>query len=125
MAPTLDTNAARRAARGLGAALVSAVHVALVAFVVVAPFSENPTALVLHLVGVPFLWLHWLLNDDTCALTVLERAVRGVDARDSFVHAIVSPVYKIRDDTVRRACWVGSLALWLVTVSRFWFTTRP
>jgi hypothetical protein len=34
------------------------------------------------------------------------------------VHALVSPVYKIRDAHVRLACWMGSLALWLVTLSK-------
>ena len=108
---------------GLGSALVagliSALHWAFVLFMAWAPFSSNRTALVLHLVLTPFLWLHWLLNDDTCALTMLEKKVRGLeDDSKSFFYALVSPVYKVRDQQVRGLAWVLSVALWLVTLSR-------
>lgn len=100
------------------AALVGALHLALVAFVVWAPFSGSDAALALHFFLVPFLWLHWALNDDTCALTLLESRLRGVDASESFVHRVVSPVYKIRDEHARLVAWGASAGLWLVTATR-------
>jgi hypothetical protein len=98
--------------------VVRALHVALVAFFVWAPFSRSDAALALHFVSMPFLWLHWVLNDDTCALTILESKLRGVPASRSFFHSIVSPVYKIRDEHVRLIAWGASVGLWLVTASR-------
>lgn len=78
--------------------------------------------LVLHLIMIPFLWMHWLLNDDTCALTLIEQKLRGLDASDckkkSFFFNLVSPVYKIKDDGIRKAAWMASIGLWLVTVSK-------
>lgn len=103
---------------GLAAAAVSALHCAFVLFMAWAPFSGNRVALVMHLLLTPFLWVHWLCNDDTCALTVLERRLRGVDDDDSFFYALVSPVYKVRDDMVRWVAWLASVVLWLVTLSR-------
>ncbi len=94
---------------------VWALHLAFVAFMMWAPFSRNRIALLTHLVVTPFLWVHWLLNADTCALTVLERYLRGVDASDSFFHALVGPVYKIPDAGVRALAWIGSVALWIRT----------
>lgn len=106
-------------ATGLAAALISALHWAFVLFMAWAPFSSNRTALVLHLVVTPFLWLHWLLNDDTCALTLLEKKIRGLESDShSFVYNLVSPVYKVRDADVRVVCWMLSVLLWLVTLSR-------
>lgn len=106
-------------ATGLAAGLISALHWAFVLFMAWAPFSSNRTALVLHLVVTPFLWLHWLLNDDTCALTLLEKKIRGLeDDSHSFVYNLVSPVYKVRDADVRTVCWMLSILLWLVTLSR-------
>lgn len=102
-----------------GAALVSLLHWAFILFMLWAPFSSSRTALVLHLLVTPFLWVHWLLNDDTCALTLLEKKMRGLsDDGSSFFYALVSPVYKVRDGDMRVACWVASVALWLVTLSR-------
>lgn len=100
------------------ATLVWVLHMAFVLWVVVVPFTNNEPMLVLHLIVMPFLWFHWLLNDDTCALTLLERQLRGVPSQESFFHNIVSPVYKIKDEQVRSLSWVLSVALWLLTLSK-------
>lgn len=100
------------------ATLVWLAHVALVAFAVWAPFSGNDRAIAAHFVMTPFLWLHWSLNDDTCALTLLEKKLRGVEDSTSFFHNLVSPVYKIRDEHVRVLAWGASVGLWLVSASR-------
>lgn len=97
------------------AAVVWVLHVAFVAFMVWAPFSGHRTALLAHLVVTPFLWVHWLLNADACALTMLERSLRGVNESKSFFHALVAPVYKISDADVRVMAWVASVALWICT----------
>ncbi len=100
-------------------ALIWTLHLVLVGFMALAPFSSNPAILVAHLVATPFLWLHWLLNNDACALTLLEQQLRGgVPARQTFMHALVSPVYKVSDADVRSVAWLASGLLWLVTLAR-------
>lgn len=106
----------------LAAGLVSALHLCFVVFMAWAPFSGNRAALVMHLVVTPLLWVHWSLNDDSCVLTLLETKLRGVDSSQSFVHSLVSPVYKVRDADMRAVCWVASLALWAVTLSQVGWT---
>lgn len=91
-------------------------HMLFVAWVVIVPFTNNEPMLVLHLIVMPFLWFHWALSDDTCALTLMERHLRGVPAEESFFHNLVSPVYKIRDADIRTISWFLSVALWLVTL---------
>lgn len=100
------------------AAVVRALHWLFVAFVALAPFTSSRRLLVLHAFIVPFLWLHWVLNDDTCALTLIENRLRGVTNGQSFFYALVSPVYRIRDSTLRAACWLASVGLWLLTVRK-------
>ncbi len=100
------------------ATLVWALHVAFVVWAVAAPFTNSAAMLVLHLITMPFLWLHWLVNDDTCALTLLERRLRGVECDDSFFHRLVSPVYKISDANVRLVAWAASVGLWLLTLKK-------
>lgn len=98
--------------------LVWLLHVAFVLWMVLTPFSNNEPMLVLHLFVGPFLWMHWLLSDDTCSLTLLESYLRGVPCDKSFFHSVVSPVYKIQDDDIRAASWVASVVLWLITLSK-------
>lgn len=93
-------------------------HILFVLWVLAVPFTDNEPMLVLHLMVMPFLWLHWAVNDDTCALTLAERHLRGVGSEESFFHNLVSPVYKIRDDDLRVVCWWFSVGLWLVTLSK-------
>ena len=98
--------------------LVWALHVAFLGFMMWAPVSGNKLALVAHVLVTPFVWVHWVLNDDTCALTLLEKRVRGCDDASSFMYNLVSPVYKVRDADMRAWSWAGSVVLWLVSVSQ-------
>jgi hypothetical protein len=103
----------------LAASLIWALHLGFVVFMVLTPFVGNRHALVLHALITPFLWLHWILNDDTCALTLLEKRLRGIDNDShSFFYNLVSPVYKVRDADVKTMCWVMSVLLWLVTLTK-------
>ena len=98
--------------------VVWVLHLLFLLWVVIVPFTSNEPMLVLHLVVMPFLWVHWLMNDDTCALTLMERHLRGVPSEESFFHKLVSPVYKIRDSQVRGLSWFISVGLWLITLSK-------
>jgi hypothetical protein len=52
----------------------------------------------LFLIVIPFIFYHWSVNDDTCAMTQLETYVTGKNKDETFFHRLVSPVYKM-DDT--------------------------
>lgn len=107
----------------MSAVVVRALHVAFLAFAILAPFSKVKEVLVAHLLLMPFLWLHWVLNDDTCALTALEQRMRGLPSTSgSFVHSLVSPVYKVSDEEVSALAWVASVLLWLLTLRKVGWT---
>lgn len=104
------------------AAAIRVLHVAFALFMVWAPFSGcsgNTTALVAHALVTPLVWVHWALNDDTCALTVLEKRVRGCDDASSFMYHLVGPVYRMATDAdVRAWSWAVSVVLWTVSASQ-------
>jgi hypothetical protein len=114
-ATSTDTTPSSTAA---GIFVVRLVHVAFVAWMVWAPFSNNDAMLVLHAMVCPFLFLHWATSSDGCALTIIEAKLRGVPLRESFVHGIVAPIYVIPDHAVRRTVFVATLGLWAVTLSK-------
>lgn len=98
--------------------IVWLLHILLVVWVVVTPFTSNEPMLLLHLFAIPTLWIHWTLSDDTCSLTLLESKLRGCEPTESFFHSLVGPVYKIEDSDTRLVAWYASVVLWLVTVSK-------
>lgn len=98
------------------ASWVRALHIALVAFVVLAPLV--PDLWPLHALLVPLLWLHWATNEDACALTELEKRLRGVDEAGSFVHSVVGPVFRMGESDWGRVCWGVSAAAWALTLAR-------
>lgn len=93
-------------------------HIILVLWIVITPFTNNEPMLVLHVMVIPFLAMHWITGNDTCALTLMERYLRGCDSKDSFFHNLVSPVYKIDDKVIGNIAWVAALALWSVSLSK-------
>lgn len=104
-------------------AVLRAVHLAWAAFVALAPaLTSDRSVLLAHAVMVPALWLHWVTNEDTCALTELEKWARGVDDDSSFVHSVVSPVFRLSEPTLRRVSWAVSVAAWAWTMAQL--TTR-
>jgi len=81
------------------AGCISVLHVLLIIFIIVVPFYPRADwmLLVLHVSSVMTLVVHWMLNNDGCFLTLVESRLRGIDDTESFMHRIVSPVYKIDD----------------------------
>lgn len=96
--------------------VIKILHAAFAFLNVMAPFSDSQDLLRYHAVVMPFLFLHWITNDDTCALTLLETRLRGIPKRQSFFHNLVGPVYKFRATTL---VWVLSLVLWIVSMVRY------
>lgn len=98
--------------------LIWLLHVAFILWMIVTPFTSNEPMLVLHAFVCPFLMFHWIVDEDTCSLTLLEATLRGVPCEKSFFYSLVSPIYKPRDQDVRAVAWVATVGLWLVTLSK-------
>lgn len=72
--------------------LIRIVHYLFVFWLATAPlWGENSR--MLAIIVIPFLFFHWFVNDDTCALTIAECQLRGVPKVDSFMQQVVGPVY--------------------------------
>lgn len=95
------------------AKLVTLVHAAFIAFVVLVPLlSKNEYLLTYHFVIVPMLMVHWLTNNNVCALTQLEAFASGVkDTNETFLGKFINPVYDVKDEVV----WMITGFLWLLT----------
>lgn len=98
--------------------VISLTHAAIFAWALVAPFSSSATLRASYAIFAPFLMLHWILNDDTCALTTLECTLRGLDdCSTSYVHMLVSPLYKIHESDASTIAWTYTIASWAYAAS--------
>lgn len=98
--------------------LIRIIHYLVVAFFVIVPFTNDQRLLSVHFIGVPFLILHWLTNQSTCALTEMEKFLTGkVDDGETFIGKIVGPVYKFQSlESADTFVWVVLVLLWLFTL---------
>lgn len=104
-------------------------HIIVICFVVLVPFLGNSYFLLMHAILVPFIILHWILNDDTCVLSTLETKIREkmnggikVDRNECFTCQLIDPIYKFNFDnnTYSTLIYVITIALWLVSVGKLY-----
>jgi hypothetical protein len=81
--------------------IVNILHKIFILFMLVAWMSDDIYHIILYAMTLLTLKIHWYANDDTCALTILEQTITGVKKKESFMNQIVSPVYKIKDKTMK------------------------
>lgn len=90
------------------------VHMLFIAWIVISPFLGRSSRYLVIIV-IPFLFFHWFVNDDTCALTIAECYLRGVPKTGSFVQQLVGPIY--HRNMANTASIVFLASLWTYHVS--------
>ncbi len=110
--------------------LINVIHILVILFVVITPFTNSLFLLSLHSFIVPFIMLHWLLNNDTCAITVAEKFVRTkmnggqvVNDNDCLSYKVIGPVYNFMNDNVDYSKWTWTMTftLWLITIIKLYY----
>lgn len=109
--------------------LITLCHLALVIFIVVTPFVGSNYMLLMHSVIMPFIMMHWLLNDNTCALTLAEQKIRehitGIpcDKTECFTCKLIDPIYDFKANNIDSTCaiYTISILLWLISIGRLLF----
>ncbi len=104
--------------------LINIIHLIVIVFVLAAPFSNSNYLMLLHAIVIPFIILHWLLNNNTCCLTVAEKYVRekntGISVKDEdcFTYQLVSPIYDFNKDhqSFSTFIYLLTISLWIVSV---------
>jgi hypothetical protein len=113
--------------------VIGYIHFLVVCFISLVPFFGDEYFLTLHLLVVPFIMLHWLTNQTVCALTELEKLVRGggdtifgqifdpIYRDESFIGRFMRPVYVFKDEEEEmRIVWSVLTCLWVITLLRLW-----
>lgn len=99
--------------------VIFVIHVLmLVAAVVVPVFVKDIRWLEMYSLFIPFVFFHWIMNDDTCCLTQLEMYFTGEDKAKTFMARVLDPVYNVSDDMAGRLIKLVAFTLWLLVQFR-------
>ena len=107
--------------------IIYIIHLIVLIFVIIAPFTDSNYLLFMHAIIVPFIMFHWLLNNDTCAVTMIEKFARGggesdVKNEDCISYKIVGPIYNLTRDYADQSqlTWTITIILWLISVGKLY-----
>jgi len=98
--------------------IIFALHALLLLFLIIIPFVNDERLLQMYSILIPFIFYHWSVNDDTCAMTQLETYMTGKNKNDTFFHRLVSPVYKMDDTAANNLLKSTLFFLWMFTQYR-------
>jgi hypothetical protein len=100
--------------------VVRVLHFVLVLYIILVPFFGPKSFLELHAIIIPFIMIHWALNDSTCFLTELEKKFTNKTSDgETFIGRLVSPVYTFKtkgDESV--FIWAAMFGLWALTIHK-------
>ena len=109
--------------------IIAFIHLLFMIFVIGVPLlsSSNPV-LLLHLIIVPFLLAHWYTNENTCALTVIEKHVRSNILNqhnddifeNCFTCRLIEPVYDLHKNVglFSELMHIVVIFLWIITIMK-------
>jgi len=94
------------------------IHLVLFLSMLVIPFLKNTQLLEMYSLLVPFIFYHWSVNDDTCALTQMEMYVTGNNKEETFFGRIMGPIYKMEDNDANKLLKTVMFGLWMIVQYR-------
>ena len=104
--------------------LIWFIHVCIILFVVIIPFSNSNYFIMLHSIFIPFMLLHWFTNNDTCVLTMIEKRFRNVktkeDEEDCFTCRLINPIFNFNKNNINISAllYIIVILLWFMSISR-------
>jgi hypothetical protein len=91
-------------------------HMAIVLFVLLAPFTQISAILILHITFCLSLLVHWYANSNVCSLTLLEGHFRGLNHTNTFTHQLISPMYDISDTDASTIAYIITYIVMFISI---------
>lgn len=113
--------------------LVKIIHILYILFVIVVPFTNSNYLLTLYCIIIPFMVLHWILNNNICALTLVEKYLRkkinGNNPNndiDCFTCKLIEPVYDFTNNykAFSIIIYIITFILWFIAASKLFYRWR-
>ena len=99
--------------------IIFVIHLLMLAAAVIVPmFVKDVRWLEMYSLFIPFVFFHWITNDDTCCLTQLEVYLTGQEKSKTFMSRVLDPVYNVSDDASGKIIKLSAFALWMLVQVR-------
>jgi len=97
-------------------------HIGFLLFIAFGPTFDNNYTIFLHMVTIPFLMLHWILDNKTCAIVIMEKTTRRVlgypcESKDCTSARLIHPVYELPKNYPRFARSIYFMVISLMVIS--------
>lgn len=105
--------------------LISILHLIIILFILIVPFSDSNYLLFMYCIVIPFIILHWILNNNMCCLTVAENYIRNItngtkiNIQDNFTYKLIAPIYDFNKNHQQFSIiiYIVTLLLWSIAMS--------
>jgi hypothetical protein len=99
--------------------LIKIIHFGVAGYYIITPIvATDKNVLRDYLILSAFLWFHWITNNDTCALTVIESYLCGLEHSDTFFGQIIKPIYNFHL-TSSQIYWIHSVLILVAAIKYF------
>lgn len=79
--------------------IIFQIHLTMFITLMILPFTNDQRTLEFYSLMIPFLFMHWTTNDDTCALTVAEQVLTGKSKKETFFGQVMGGSTRCRKMT--------------------------
>ncbi len=81
--------------------IIRIMHCLMILFILLGPFIfTSKLYLQFYLMISAFMLFHWIISNDTCALTLVEQLITGRKSEETFIGKIVKPVYNVTNKQI-------------------------
>lgn len=105
--------------------IIQLIHLIIFLFIIFAPLSDNKEILFLHVIFIPLLFIHWMTNNNICAITELEMQLRKKinsnpdnSKENCFTCKIIDPVFDLNKSEQNNVIYGTTFALWLWSLNK-------
>jgi len=108
--------------------MITMIHILYILFVFLAPFVDSNYLLLLHVTMLPFMMLHWVCNNNTCFLTMVEKKIRKIiygelDEKDCITCRIFNPIYDFtkNNKAYSKTIYTVVILLWFLSLAKMFY----
>lgn len=101
----------------LTGSIIRLIHIVLIMFILLGIFFEKKELVRIHAAILLSIMVHWILNNNSCFLTVLEKKIYGIENNEeTFIYQIVSPIYTVNDDEISKLVYLFTFFIYSYSV---------
>ena len=89
------------------------------------PFTNSNYLLCLYIITIPFIILHWILNDNTCCLTIAEKYFRektykqNINIEECISYKLIAPIYDFNKNNNDFSVFIYALTISLWSIASY------